>query len=354
MNYRVNPEAWKGVFAVPVEVVDKHIKLAGAVQLKVLLWMLRHSEGNYRIEDLAATLGQAVPDVNDALHYWVENGVLIQISESEEKEKPEIETAKATKVSPVKVTDVSEEEGSKQILPPPPAKPTAQDIVRRSEEIPELKFLFAQAQAQFKRMLSTSEQATLLWIFDYCGLPVEIILMILEYESYGKKLTLRNVEKTALRWAELEIDTIEKAEKILIEAKNTDKNWKEVSSLFGLDRRKPTKKEEEYLHLWYDEWGFSRDMIQLAYEENLNQTAKLSLAYINGILKKWQANNIRTPKAVQMSKQAFVGNKKSTPQGTRKNETRTPASYDLETYDRMLKNGKLAEKYAHLMKEEQE
>ena len=34
---------WSSVFAVPSDVVDKYIKLAGAAQLKVLLWILRNN-----------------------------------------------------------------------------------------------------------------------------------------------------------------------------------------------------------------------------------------------------------------------------------------------------------------------
>lgn len=35
MNYKMNLGAWNSIFAVPCSVVDEHIKLAGAAQLKV-------------------------------------------------------------------------------------------------------------------------------------------------------------------------------------------------------------------------------------------------------------------------------------------------------------------------------
>ena len=40
MNYSVNPSAFKSIFAVPTDIVDKHIRLANEHQLKVLLWIL--------------------------------------------------------------------------------------------------------------------------------------------------------------------------------------------------------------------------------------------------------------------------------------------------------------------------
>ena len=42
MEYQLNLGAWNSVFVVPSILVDQHIKLAGAVQLKVILWVLRH------------------------------------------------------------------------------------------------------------------------------------------------------------------------------------------------------------------------------------------------------------------------------------------------------------------------
>ena len=43
MSYSINLGSWQSIFAVPSDVVDKHLKLAGGAQLKVLLWVLRHA-----------------------------------------------------------------------------------------------------------------------------------------------------------------------------------------------------------------------------------------------------------------------------------------------------------------------
>ena len=39
MGYKIDPSAYSDVFVFPKSVVKKHIKLAGAAQLKVLLWL---------------------------------------------------------------------------------------------------------------------------------------------------------------------------------------------------------------------------------------------------------------------------------------------------------------------------
>ena len=48
MKFSINLGAWNSVFAIPTQVVDQHLKLAGGVHLKVLLWLLRHAGNENR------------------------------------------------------------------------------------------------------------------------------------------------------------------------------------------------------------------------------------------------------------------------------------------------------------------
>ena len=68
MNYNINPLAFTGIFAVPNCVVDDNIRLASALQLKTLLYMLRHStEGSVSLAELSKAIGSkaAVITVTD-------------------------------------------------------------------------------------------------------------------------------------------------------------------------------------------------------------------------------------------------------------------------------------------------
>ena len=82
MSITINLGNWNSVFAVPSSLVDKHIKLAGALQLKVLLWVLRHAGEPISCEEISKALGATPADTADALQYWTETGLLTDAGDS--------------------------------------------------------------------------------------------------------------------------------------------------------------------------------------------------------------------------------------------------------------------------------
>ena len=69
MEFSINMGQWNAVFAVPAAVVDEHMKLAGAAQLKVLLYLLRHAGQPVTLEQLSFAVGQKPADTQDAVDY---------------------------------------------------------------------------------------------------------------------------------------------------------------------------------------------------------------------------------------------------------------------------------------------
>ncbi len=80
MKFSINLGAWNSVFAVPAQVVDQHLKLAGGVHLKVLLWLLRHAGTEIDIADISKALGIGTADIKDAMQYWAAAGLITDFS----------------------------------------------------------------------------------------------------------------------------------------------------------------------------------------------------------------------------------------------------------------------------------
>lgn len=297
MDFMINPTKWNKSFAVPSEVVDDYIKLAGSVQLKVLLWMMRHSAEDRSFEDLSSAIGVSAPDCIDALNFWKETGILVS-SDSEIKAD-----VVAHEEIPVIKKETSKVNNTK-ILPEIEAvKPTVEQIVARGDESEEIRFLFQEAQMRLGKTIGHDGQAVLLMMHDAYGLPVEVIVTIIEYCVSVGKTSTSYIAKMGKDWGEREIDTLEKADEVISELKASDEMWGEFRIRTGISTPRPTSAQMKYLNRWKNGFKFSIEMILLAYEETANNIQKMSFPYMDKILKNWFEEGLKTPHEVAKAKQ---------------------------------------------------
>ena len=78
MSYQINLGQWNSVFAVPSALVDKHIKLASEAQLKVILYLLRHSGEEITSESLTKALSISLQELDNAIDFWKERGLITE------------------------------------------------------------------------------------------------------------------------------------------------------------------------------------------------------------------------------------------------------------------------------------
>ncbi|MDD5952803.1 MAG: DnaD domain protein [Oscillospiraceae bacterium] len=287
-HYTVNFSAWDGVFAVPDCVVDQHIKLAGAVQLKVLLWVLRHGGKPFSSQDAAEGLHLPEGDVTDAIQYWVAAGLISSPGEENAPDTPE-PTAFFT-----------EEKEAPAVKTPLPQKvrrspkPTGLVLAERISQSEEISFLMQEAQRILGRTISPALSSTLLAAHDDYGLPVEVLIMLLMYVKSVGKISTQYIDAVARGWAEEEIFTHDAAEKKLHQLSEVAKAWRHIENVIGIDHRSPSSREEQYTERWIFQWKFSDEMVREAYERCVDATGKMTLGYMNKILERWHKSGITT------------------------------------------------------------
>ncbi len=324
MQYQISRIGYQKVFVLPQAVVDQHIKLAGALQLKVLLWLYYHQESISDLEAIALDLGATTSDVQDALQYWIVNG-LIETTENDcdpIKEAPALVTASAAKVS-------------NPITPPVRSqKPSRSEVAQRGQESEEVSWLLCEAQNKFQRTLSFAESSTLIWLMDTYGLSPAIILMVVEYAISVDKCNIRFIESTAIRWAKDEIDTVAKAEEHLIKLEQSRSDWNMICRCFGVEKRKPSKQEEIYISRWLHEWHFDFEMLKAAYDQCVNNTGKISFPYISKVLEQWHAAGYRKPEDIQQ----ILFEKNGSNSKIKKSSQIKSTSIDLDEIELSLEN----------------
>ena len=298
MNYRINPSAFSAVFTVPAEVADRHLKLARGEHIKVLLYIMRNMTVPINTSVIAEAVGISEYDVKEALLYWADAGILI--CDGDLKENAEIKPKTVNRAQ----------------------KPTRRDVARRGNEDEKISYLLRETQMRLGRNLKSNETGTLVWLYDDEGLDVSLILMIVQYAAAHNKANIRFIESTAVDWINKGIDTVADADAELNRMAMGDQAWKIVSSAFGLERRKPSKKETELSLLWVNDWKMSKEMLEAAYEECVNAKSKFSFPYTAKIIDSWHEKGFKTPKDIQKRKQDV--------------EKEGYAAYDIDLFEKML------------------
>lgn len=327
MSFSINLGNWNSVFAVPSVVVDQHIKLAGSAQLKVLLWVLRHAGENFSEEDISSDLAMHKADVKDSMQYWIENR-LISVSENKITPGQSLEkVSSSTSLEQTCVDNINDrQEKVKKRMSLRPQRPDPDYINKRINESEEIKFLIQEAEIILSRPVSNSDIESFVMFHDVDGLPIDVIIMLLQYAVSVGKTNLKYIEKVAIDWGNDGIDSIEKVEEKLKQLTKKQKAWKIVEQIVGIDHRLPSAKEDETANRWINEWHFSKELINEAYERCVNAKGKFILSYMDSIIKRWRANDITT---ISQAVEERTSNAR-----TKKNYSSYPASYDLYEYEK--------------------
>ena len=181
--YKVNPAKYTGVTVIPSEIAEKHLILASASLLKVIIYAFSKSSELLSTEEIAAGTGLSENEVTDGLSYWKNLGFILY-----EDEKIVLEENS-------QVSQSADEENKQTVSSDIPAKKTGKvplnnpatlsytEITARINESEDIRFLLQQSQLMLGRTIGTGDQSSLILLHDYYGLPVEVILCICKYAS---------------------------------------------------------------------------------------------------------------------------------------------------------------------------
>lgn len=314
MSIKINLGNWNSVFAVPSKIVDEGLKFSDGVKLKVLLYILRNSDKELDEKDISKATGVNVTDIPEAVEYWVSMGVLQNTSGvlspqnngdsdstllNSENSLNNDNFAEDSKLTPKKIAeDVAQTK--KRFAVTKPQKPDYVFTAQRLAVDEELKILVNEAQTALSKTLSNSDVSTLLMLKDTCGLPLDVILMLIQYCISIDKGNMRTIQNKGIAWADEGITSVEAAEEKIRSLKQTSINFSIVSSTFGIKNPgSPTPKQYKYADKWVGEWNFSPEILREAYDRCVDAKGTMNFSYIDGILKRWHANGVKTTEDIK-------------------------------------------------------
>ncbi len=295
MDYYINPSIFSAVFPFSSEVVDKYLKLASGEQIKVLLYIMRNNGNNPSLEEISSNTDVSVYDVKEALMFWADAGLLVS--------------------NAAQTNNDTQKNIVKKVL-----KPQREDVAKRGLEDPKIRYMLNETQLKFGRNLKTNETSTLVWLYDDQGLDVSLILLIVQYAVTHNRANIRFIESVATDWLNKGIVSLEDADRELNNLAMGEQAWAAVQSVFGIERRKPSKKEIELSLKWINEWKISKEMLLASYEACVDAKSKFSFPYVAKIIENWHQKGYKKPEDIEAKEQNQKGF----------------AAYDIDLFEKML------------------
>ena len=299
----------------PIEFINKYMITANATYVKVYLYGLAKCYENTGDELTNASIAEALDiletDVNKAWSYWKRVGLIYSEGKGNlvfapipSKEEPK--KAESANASPEKAVAEKPAEKTMQNNLGITMKEISQALVTN----PKMKETITMAEQLLKRTLSRREITAIYNFMDWYQMSQEMVLVLLEYCVNMDKTSFAYIEKVAKSWNEEGINSLDAATKVLNRAAKENKMMNKCKRIFGIDRAFTTS-EVTNISAWVTELGMSENMIKAAYERTVNNTGKLSVPYMNTILRAWHKKGIKTVSQIEEKEGSRQSTKKA-------------------------------------------
>ena len=297
--FYIDPASYGSVFVLPKSITDD-LKLASGAYLKVLLLAFARAGEPLEADAVAEATGLSAEDAADALRYWAQRGYLTDGGKTAALPAAAAETA-----APAPQTPAEPEKKQKEAFDLKPSKPSYEMICKRLGEDPGVRELFSEAQLKLSRTIGTADQASLLLLYDYYGLPAEVILAVCEYARIHKKeRNINYIYTVGVDWSRRGIDTLEAADEECKLLEKMNAAWTSFAAAVKIPNPYPTAAQQKYIVKWTADWKFPQEMLVLAYEETLKNAGKASFPYMDKVLAAWKSKGVDTPeKAAERERQ---------------------------------------------------
>ncbi|WP_039765147.1 MULTISPECIES: DnaD domain protein [unclassified Caldicellulosiruptor] len=315
--------------------IKNHMPFSDGEFVKVYIYLkflLQNKVETIEINKIAHDLNLLESDVIKALEFWSERRLI-----------------KLTKDADGNITiDFLDEklEFEKPENAPTPPVYTTEDLSRFYETDEKFRGLLEFAQKQYCRTFNKNDIDVLLEIYDWLKLPIEVIYLLINYVTINKNnKNLKYLEQMAIKWKELNIDSIEKAEEYIRSQEDTSRIKRLVLQNLGIYHRAPTKVEDEIMNVWINDWKMPEEVIMyaLTLTKNVNNP---TVNYVNGIIKRWYEAGLRSLESIKKfeleNAQKREKNKKQSSSKKALYEERDPSTYTAleELYKKALRGNR--------------
>ncbi|MGL4606991.1 MAG: DnaD domain protein [Eubacteriaceae bacterium] len=305
--------------------INHYMPIARGDYVKVYLYGLKRCYNQELLpinnEDIAKDLNLLETDVKKAWDYWSKEGI-ISLEHTGTRDA-------CIRFYNITGTILYKNSENKVPLPPPKHKLSSNLMEDRIQR------MYNTIQDMYEsRMVSKKE--TLLfkrWLEDYDFTP-EAVILIVEYSlnminkkdrTFTPSQVTGYLETVAKGFYESGVRDHTQAEAYIKKSTADTQRYYQILKYLGIQRN-PMVSERELMDVWFNDYGFSMEVIFQA----LSRSNKPNMKYIDGILKNWHAQGFKTLEDIKNDQPKIINKGKHTPEPEPIDERRHQAYLDLE------------------------
>lgn len=264
---------------IPDTFFTEYLPEASGNSIKVYFYMLFLSKYNkeIKINDLSKTLSLDFPDVQDAIKFWEDKGILVK------------------KTDGYTLADIREIELLKLYTPKVTSSP--EDAVKSSQSQARARVIESINAQFFSGVMSPSWYNDIdLWFNKY-GFDEQVMLALFNY-AYDKRALHRNyIQATADAWSKNNIKTFNELDSYFEKQEKRTSINGEIAKKLNL-RRSLTSYEEEDIVKWTENYGYPIEIIEIALKK-ASSNNKVRFDYIDALLTDWHAKDLHSQEEVE-------------------------------------------------------
>ena len=177
---------------------------------------------------------------------------------------------------------------------------TTREVFEHTKSDQNIATLLQESQCVFGETIGQTEANILVSLYINHHLPVDYLLTGLSH-FVSQGLTphkIRTIERRFLKWQDMGIKTATDIENYLVLSAKRAVYHTQVAEILYVDVTSLTYSEKIKIHDWYENFAYTEPIISQA---KLVSGEKATIAYMNGVLKKWNAKGYRTVQDVLAS-----------------------------------------------------
>ena len=284
-----------GVTIIENTFIDEYMPRANGEFVKVYLYLLRcaSEERELSLSSIADVVDHTESDIRRALSYW-EKLKLLRLQYDKRGGISEIaflseEDRRQSASFPAAGTAAAKEIPHPQDTAPPPSDLT-RDRKRELAGQAQIQQLMFIAEQYYSRPLTTTEQTNLLYFYDTLHFSADLIEYLIEYCVSKGSTGSHYMEKVAQEWYKNGITTVAQAKS---STNLYNKNYFTVFNSLGIKGRNPAPAEIKIMDRWFNELGFTIEIILEACNRTIRQTHQPNFQYTDKILEQWHRSGVR-------------------------------------------------------------